>query len=129
MYAQVGDMLNPYKFRLDDMPLLNYLLTWDAEQLKIDFVDKTTGLRPDYDKDFHVQKLYNNFKTEVEDVIWRNRIYNAKMVEAMQQSGVYKIKPQDANRFIIGNYDREEDVMKRPLAKLTQDIARQLGLI
>jgi len=129
MYAQVGDMLNPYKFRLDDMSLLNYLLTWDAEQLKIDFVDKTTGLKPDYDKDFHVQKLYNNFKTEVEDVIWRNRIYNAKMVEAMQQSGVYKIKPQDANRFIIGNYDREEDVMKRPLAKLTQDIARQLGLI
>ena len=129
MYAQVGDMLNPYKFRLDDMSLLNYLLTWDAEQLKIDFVDKTTGLIPDYDEDFHIQKLYNNFKTEVEDVIWRNRIYNAKMVEAMQQSGVYKIKPQDANRFIIGNYDREEDVMKRPLAKLTQDIARQLGLI
>ena len=103
--------------------------TINAEQLKIDFVDKTTGLIPDYDEDFHIQKLYNNFKTEVEDVIWRNRIYNAKMVEAMQQSGVYKIKPQDANRFIIGNYDREEDVMKRPLAKLTQDIARQLGLI
>ena len=51
MYAQVGDMLNPYKFRLDDMSLLNYLLTWDAEQLKIDFVDKTTGLIPDYDED------------------------------------------------------------------------------
>ena len=129
MYAQAGDTLNPYIFRLDDMSLLNYLLTWDAEQLKIDFVDKTTGLLPNYDKDFHVQKLYNNFKTEVEDIIWRKKTYNAKMVEAMQQSGVYTIMPQDVNRFIIGNYDREEDILKRPLAKMTQDIARQLGLI
>lgn len=129
MYAKAGEVVNPYKFRLDDMSLLNYLLSWDAEQLRIDFVDKTTKLVPDYDEDFHIQKLYNNFKTEAEEVIWRKRIYNVNMVEAMKQSGIYDIKPADVNRFIIGNYDREEDILKRPLAKLIQDIARQLGLI
>lgn len=128
MYANVGEILNPYKFRLDNMSLLNYLLKWDAEQLNIDFVDN--GQRAlAYDEDFHIQELYNNFKTEVEDIIWRSKIYNANMIEAMRQSGVYEIKPHDVNRFIIGNYDREEDIMKRPLTKLTQDIARQLGLI
>lgn len=129
LYAEDGEELNPYKFRLDDMSLLNYLLSWDAEQLNIEFVDKTTGVEPDYDEDFHIRKLYNNFKSEVEEVIWRSRIYSSKMVEAMQQSGLYYLKPQDVNRYIIGNYDREDDIMKRPLAKLTQDIAKQLGII
>ena len=98
-------------------------------QLNIEFVDKITGVEPDYDEDFHIRKLYNNFKSEVEEVIWRSRIYSSKMVEAMQQSGLYYLKPQDVNRYIIGNYDREEDIMKRPLAKLTQDIAKQIGLL
>ena len=129
LYAKAWEPLNPYKFRLDDMSLLNYLLSWDAEQLKIDFVDKSTGALPDYDEDFHIQKLYNNFKAEAEEVIWRQRIYNVNMVEAMRQSGIYDIKPADVNRYIIGNYDREEDIMKRPLAKMIQDIAKQLGLI
>ena len=129
LYAQDGEDLNPYKFRLDDMSLLNYLLSWDAEQLRVDFVDKATGIAPDYDEDFHIRKLYNNFKSEVEEVIWRSRIYSSKMVEAMQQSGIYHLKPQDVNRYIIGNYDREDDIMKRPLAKLTQDIAKQIGLL
>ena len=51
------------------------------------------------------------------------------MIEAMKQSGVYELKPHDVNRFIIGNYDREEDMLKRPLAKLIQDVAKQLELI
>ena len=62
-------------------------------------------------------------------MIWRKRIYNADMLKAMQQSGVYVLKPHDVNRFIIGNYDREEDIQKRPLAKLIQDVAKQLGII
>lgn len=83
----------------------------------------------DYDDYFHITKLYNNFKPEVEDVIWRKRIYNVDMLKAMQQSGVYTLKPNDVNRFIIGNYDRPDDILRRPLAKLIQDIARQLKLI
>lgn len=47
----------------------------------------------------------------------------------MQQSGVYVLKPYDVNRFVIGNYDREEDIQKRPLTKLIQNVAKQLGII
>ena len=28
-----------------------------------------------------------------------------------------------------GNYDREEDIHKRPLARLVQDVAKELGVI
>lgn len=36
---------------------------------------------------------------------------------------------KDFNRFLLGNYDSPEDIHRRPLAKLIQDIARQLDII
>lgn len=129
LYAQEGEEQNPYRFKIDDQSLLKYLLDWDAETLKIDFVDGVTGSPAIYDGNDHIEKIYNNFKDVVEEVIWRKRIYSAKMIEAMQQSGVYELKPHDVYRYIIGNYDREEDMLKRPLAKLIQDVAKQLELI
>lgn len=129
MYCQDASDENPFQFSLNDVSLTNYLTTWDAEKLKIEFEPKEKGKYPEYDKNFHISKLYSNFRSEVEDVIWRSRIYSPKMIEAMLDSGVYKLKPDEVNRFIIGNYDREEDVLKRPLSKLIQDVARQLKLI
>ena len=130
MYCQAGEEDNPFEFRLDNQSYLDYLMDWKSDKLKINFTDKTTKQLPQwYDDYFHITKLYNNFKPEVEDVIWRKMIYNADMVKAMQQSGVYMLKPGDVNRFIIGNFDRPEDILKRPLAKLIQDVARQLGII
>ncbi len=32
-------------------------------------------------------------------------------------------------RFLSGNYTEEKEVYKRPLAKFTQDIAKELGLL
>jgi len=129
MYCKAGEEPNPFEFNVESLSMVDYLTNWDAEKLKIVFTPKVRGEYPDYDKNFHVSKLYSNFKSEVEEVIWRSRIYNPKMIEAMKQSGVYQLKPDDVNRFIIGNYDREEDILKRPLAKLIQDVAKQVGLI
>lgn len=129
MYCKNGDNENPFEFKVERRSLIDYLTTWDAEKLKIGFSPKVDGDYPEYDKNFHISKLYNNFKTEVEEVIWRSRIYSPKMIEAMKQSGVYLLKPHDVNRFVIGNYDRVEDILKRPLAKLIQDVAKQIGLI
>jgi len=128
LYCQVVTDVNPYEFRLDDQSYLDYLVNWKHEMLKIKFLDKNNGQPPkQYDDFFHITKLYNNFTPEVEEVLWRKRIYNPDMVEAMKQSGVYVLMPQDVKRFVIGNYDKEEDILKRPLAKLIQDIAKQLG--
>ena len=38
-------------------------------------------------------------------------------------------KQTDFNRFILSNYDKNEDILKRPFAKMVQDIAKQLGII
>lgn len=129
MYCKDGEETNPFGFKVNSLSMVDYLIAWDAEKLKIEFAPKVDGEYSEYDDKFHISKLYDNFTSEVEEVIWRSRIYSPKMIEAMNDSGVYKLMPHEVNRFVIGNYDGEEDVLKRPLAKLIQDVARQLGVI
>lgn len=127
MYCKSGEDSNPYNFRIEEDSLLNYEFDWDAEKLDILFLDKNTGCTPiEYDEYFHINKLYANFKSEVEEVIWRKRTYNAAMLEAMKESELYRVRPEEIHRFIYGYYENEKDILKRPLAKLLQDVANQL---
>lgn len=130
LYCKSASESNPYYFKLEDDTLLNYEFDWDAEKLEIQFLDKNTGALPtEYDKYFHIRKLYANFKGEVEEVIWRKRTYNDAMLEAMKESGLYKVRPEEIHRFIYGYYENEKEILKRPLAKLLQDIGKQLDSI
>lgn len=130
LYCKSSSESNPYYFKLDDDTLLSYEFDWDAEKLKLHFLDKNTGALPtEYDKYFHIRKLYANFKIEVEEVIWRKRAYNDAMLEAMKESELYKVRPEEIHRFVYGYYENEKDILKRPLAKLLQDVANQLDSI
>lgn len=124
---------NPFVFRLDKSSFVRYSVTGSADELKINFVSRP-GILPleseEYEDYFHVEKLYGNMKDTVEEVIWKYRVYNKAgrqaLVDSFQQLLPHK---SDWNRFVLGNYDREEDIHKRPLAKLVQDVAKQLGII
>lgn len=130
LYIKPGADINPYEFKIEDQSYLDYLVDRKYDKLNILFRDKVTKLTPQkYDNYFHITKLYNNFKPEVEEVIWRKMVYNEEMITSMKDSGVFDLNSIDVNRFIIGNYDKEDDILRKPLAKLMQDIAKQLGLI
>ena len=130
LYCKPSEDINPYLFKIEDDSLLNYEFDWDAEKLEIQFLDKNTGLIPmGYDDYFHIRKLYANFKGEVEEVIWRKRTYNDAMLEAMKESELYKVRPEEIHRFIYGYYENENDILKRPLAKLLQDVGKQMDSI
>ena len=65
-----------------------------------------------------------------EEFIWKSRIYKKVIIEDYQRlfTGL-GFKDSDFQRFILGNFDQTEDILKRPMAKMTQDIAEQLHLI
>ena len=124
---------NPFEFRLDKASFVKYSMSGEADDLEIVF-----GTRPgipapkaaDYENYFHVEKLYGNLKDTVEEVIWKYRVYNKAGRQALIDSYEHLLPHEsDWNRFMLGNYDREEDIHKRPLAKLVQDVAKQLGVI
>lgn len=126
---------NPFVFRLDKHSFVKYSMTGRSEDLEVKF-ETQNGLpvgavdADAYENYFHVEKLYANYCDTVEEVIWKYRMYNKAGLQALMD-GFADVLPHksDWNRFVLGNYDQEKDMLKRPLAKLVQDIAKQLGII
>ncbi|WP_302024193.1 HNH endonuclease [uncultured Prevotella sp.] len=125
--------ISPFKFTLDKQSFLKYSMTGDSDDLRIIFgpnLGTSQQIVDDYDNYFHINKLYKNFNDIVEEIIWKYRANNTSAIKTLKNSG-FNFIPQkaDINRFILGNYDKLDDILKRPLAKLVQDIAKQLGII
>lgn len=126
---------NQFVFRLDKLSFVKYSMTGLAEDLEVKFENRN-GLPAGaiaataYEDYFHVEKLYANYCDTVEEVIWKYRMYNKAGRQALMD-GFADVLPHksDWNRFVLGNYDQEKDMLKRPLAKLVQDVAKQLGII
>jgi hypothetical protein len=66
-----------------------------------------------------------------EELVHKRMAYNKAYRFYLENDYKSKLFPDQAiiNRLLIGNYDKPEDIHKRPMAKFTQDIAKQLGLI
>lgn len=124
---------NPFVFHLDKSSFVKYSMTGNSDDLEVN-IKSRQGILPQeaekFNEYFHIDKLYANLNDSVEEVIWRYRVYNKAGRQALFGSyGNLIPHKSDWNRFILGNYDREEDILKRPLAKLIQDVAKQLGII
>lgn len=124
---------NPFVFRLDKQSFVEYSMSGNSDDLVVKFESRgglPAGDAAAYEEYFHVEKLYANYKDSVEEVIWKYRMYNKAGREALQDAfGSLLPHNSDWNRFVLGNYDKEKDILKRPLAKLIQDVAKQLGVI
>lgn len=124
---------NPFEFRLDSYSFVKYSMSGNVDDLEVSLKTKA-GIPQkeldDYENYFHISDLYNNYNDIVEEVIWKYRMYNEAGRCALRAS-FESVLPNltDFNRFILGNYDREADMLKRPLAKLVHDVARQLGIL
>lgn len=132
LYAEAPrEDLNPFIFELEKASRLKYELSWNADDLQILFHDKryASAFSDIYSKYFHIRKLYNCFKPEVEEILWKQKIYNSTMINLMRSTLPHNINIPDTRRLILGNYCDEKDILKRPLAKLYQDIAKQIHLL
>lgn len=123
-------MTSEYQFILDKASIAEFRLTRNCSQIKFAFDDKGHGLN----EHLAVQGIYNTQKDLAAEIIVKAEIYNQSYKEGLQKSfsrlyGKNGIANIDFNRFIIGNYVDARDIHKRPMAKFTQDIARQLKLI
>lgn len=130
LYTHDGSKLNPFDFSILHLSCAQYLATHDRDMLRIIFSSKEPGLKDNVDTLFHISTQYQAHKDVVEELIWKKQIYNSTIL------GIYKdnfkqlgFKQTDFNRFILSNYDKDEDILKRPFAKMVQDIAKQLGII
>lgn len=121
---------SPFKFEIDKKSIALYRLSRDENDLKISFDDKKVGLNERLD----VIGIYNTQKDLAAEIITKAEFYNKPLKESYEESfkkmyGKNGRGNLDFGRFILGNYTEEKDIHNRPMAKFSQDIARQLGLI
>jgi hypothetical protein len=129
-----GDELEVFNYWIDDLSIINY---WNNKgksnsELKVWFqsVNGDVDLIENHNELFQVQGITDCNVDLVEELVHKAKVYNDSYKKTIVDSfkGLF---PDTTliNRLLIGNYDKPEDIHKRPMAKFTQDIAKQLGLI
>lgn len=123
---------SPVKFQLESGSVVKYLSKSEKEKkLIVQFsCPDNPKLEKGFNHFFKINSLYQAHTDIAEELIWKSQIYNRVIIEEYQKS-FHKLgfRESDFKRLILGNYDQMQDIHKRPLSKMTQDIAMQLHII
>lgn len=131
LYTDNSDLLDPFKFSIDDKSIIKYMLFNNADLLKVNLKSDTlTKEAEEHFNSFHLGGLYSQFSDEIEEIVWKAKIYNEsyrnQLLAAYNKKfhfNMYAFK-----RFYLGFYPDVKDVHKRPLTLLKQSIAKEMGL-
>ncbi|MDY0142024.1 MAG: hypothetical protein RBR97_09030 [Bacteroidales bacterium] len=131
LYTNTDD-LNVFNFWLEDESILKFLNSKNREDINIWFerLDGDLELLNKFNELFQIQGIYDTQKDVAEELILKADAYSETYKKNLSE--IFNELFQDVtivDRLLIGNYDKPEDIHKRPLAKFQQDIARQLKLI
>ena len=130
-FEENSEDLDFLDFKLDQKSLQKYDITKNKDDFDFSFdikgVDKT-----EYNNTFKIQEIYETQKDVIEELYYLKKIYNhghkLSLTNILKDKGLF---PDEAfiDRLVISNYSKPNEFHKRPFAKFTQDIARQLELI
>lgn len=127
------DLVNPYLiennnfkfgYEINHINFLNPLL--DKTSVYVGFIHQLDG----HVTVFKLNKLYQQHSDHVLELIIKSKVaYSEKYRDYLNSYDGLKFSEHEIDRMILGNYSKEEENHKRPLAKLYQDIGIELGLI
>lgn len=132
LYTESENDLDVFEFKLSEESVVNYWIYLDIKDVTLNFtsIENNIALIENHNRYFKVDKIYEEQMDLVEELLQKSMIYNKASRESLVSSFNSIFSDETTiRRLIIGNYTNEEDIHKRPMAKFTQDIARQLGLI
>ena len=117
-----------FSFKLSKVSVVKYRVNGNPELLDIKFIDNECK---GFNEMFDIEGIYQKQKDLAEEIVLKSIIYNEKYLKGLRESfsKLYPNKIPMAERLLIGNYSNEKDIHKRPMAKFTMDIAKDLNLI
>ncbi len=131
----IEGLINPYLLRNSDFTftyvpnsagIISSLL--DKNSIKVKILKNIPG----HLNVFKLTELYEQHADHIVELIVKSKIKYSETyrdyLKKYRESGL-KFSENEIDRMILGNYTTDEDGHKRPLAKLYQDIGRELGLI
>lgn len=130
-YLYTGtDNLESFVFKIDNDSLDKYFTTRKRSDLEIRFESTENDLLTNHKELFRIEEIYATQKDVAEEIINKAEAYTLAYKQGLVDT-FKDLFPDKAliNKLLIGNYDKPDEIHKRPLAKFMQDIARQVGLI
>ncbi|WP_300687162.1 hypothetical protein [Chryseobacterium sp.] len=117
-----------FKFELDKNSLLKYRVNGINSELKVIFNEPAGS---NFKSLFAIEGIYETQKDIAEELVLKSMIYNKSYTNSLKNAlkKLYKDKAPMLEQLLVGNYIEESDIHKRPMAKFTQDIAKQLKLL
>lgn len=127
------NLINPYlidsnnfrfTFKIRSMNFLNPL--HDKTSVQVEFLYKI----PEHLNVFKLDSFYEQHSDHVIELIIKSKVsYSKQYREYLKTYRGLSFNDSEIDRMILGNYSKEEELHKRPLAKLYCDIGKELGLI
>ncbi|MEN4759883.1 HNH endonuclease [Chryseobacterium sp. C39-AII1] len=129
LYIDSNKNKSDFSFEIEKSSLANFLISNNSQDLKIVFGEQDPS-KSKFNETFKIEGIYETQKDIAEELIIKSKIYTEKYKQSLITSfdQLYK-KGSIGSRIIIGNYIEENEIHNRPLAKFTQDIAIQVGLL
>lgn len=120
-----------FRFRLDEGVVAKYLLNRKHEDITFHFDEPdVTAPYKKFQEVFDLEGIYSTQKDLAEELILKAEVYTEQYRAKLKKQFPDLFKaPGIFNRMLLGNYPSEQDMHKRPMAKFTVDIAKQVGLI
>lgn len=128
-------LLHPYDKKVKDIKVtywINDMKFYNVKSLKDLTLDSVKSIDIEIDipienkRIFQLERLYQEHKDIVIELILKHLHYPSSYIKELSDFGYSK---NEIYRFLFSNYLDENEFSKRPLAKLTRDIAEELGLL
>lgn len=124
-----GDMNKSLVYNASNPDVLDFILNHKSGS-KISVLLKHKNLKVQKHIDtFSLDKIANEHTDFVEEIFLRAYYYDTSKQKELITEFTGLIDSNTIKRFILGNYYLDNDLNKRPLAKMTKDIAKQIKLI
>lgn len=131
LYEYSPAEFSEFKFALKPGVPADYLLDRKLSSIQFTFhPPQAPKGHVDFDQVFDITNIYNTQKDVIEELILKAESYSEGYKETLRQSLPAIFNDELLlDRLIVGNYTRDKDIHKRPLAKFSRDIAEAVGLV
>jgi hypothetical protein len=129
---KLNSILSPYDIKEDDFSFTYKPTKVDFTNLAIQkynfdsFESELKGKKENIEL-FKLQELYKQHKDIVVELLIKKAYYPQTYIDELENS--FGFSKDEVYRYLVGNYIQENDLHKRPLSKLTKDIAKELELL
>jgi len=126
--------LSPYELKSSD-EALKFTVSFPKENggYNLDNIDLQMDIVKEFKKnadEFGLEDLYSNHNDIAREIWLKGKVYSEDRIKDLLASFPDLFDSEkEISQIIMGNHLDEEDLGKRPLSKLTRDIARDVGFI